>query len=338
MRLTVAIPTFNRNKILRSNVMKLVPQLTKDCELLILDNCSPEHVERSLEDVFRLLPSYVKVRVIRNRENFGGNENILRCIEYADGDFVWLLGDDDAPIISCIENIMYELENNSDLRVLNMNSLSTEHLVREHTRVLTGSEEYLEYFKSLGEPIFISNLILNARMAKGVLREAYQWQSSCAGQLIVQVMMLRNNGKSVISELSVVDDIGSARTNDNYIDNNLIAIGLGVPTLLYAPWTLSEAYLIRKLISNFWYPSIIIKLIRHFVHSVYLNKEKRYEIVWQYKLLCRSAGVALVKFRFVYILLLLSWLPIRFPSIGVKLDTFAVAMLRMSRRYFRFFG
>lgn len=336
MRLTVAIPTFNRNEILRNNVIKLASQLREDCELLILDNSSPVPVEQSLEDVLQILPSYVRVRIIRNRENFGGNENILRCIEYADGDFVWLLGDDDAPINSCIENIMYEIERNSDLRVLNMNSSSIEHQAREHTRVLTGPEEYLAYFKSLGEPIFISNLILNTRMARSVLREAFQWQSSCASQLIVQVMMLRDNGKSVISELSVVDNIGSARTNDSYIDDNLIAIGLGVPTLLYVPWTLSEAYLIRKLILNYWYPSIILKLIRHFTHSVNLNNERRHDIRWQYKLLCRSAAVALGRSRAVYILLLLAWLPIRFPSIGVKLDAITVAMLRMSRRYFTF--
>ena len=54
IKLTIAIPTFDRNEILRANLAKLIPQLTPACELVILDNCSTEPVENTLKDIFSM--------------------------------------------------------------------------------------------------------------------------------------------------------------------------------------------------------------------------------------------------------------------------------------------
>ena len=94
MKLTIAIPTYNRNEILKNNLRKLIPQITSDCKILILDNCSDVPVLDSLRDIIKEY-SNVDINVIRNSYNLGLTGNILRCFEMCTDPWLWVLGDDD---------------------------------------------------------------------------------------------------------------------------------------------------------------------------------------------------------------------------------------------------
>jgi glycosyltransferase involved in cell wall biosynthesis len=94
-KLTIAIPTYDRNRQLRENLEILIPQLTAECSLLIIDNCSPQPVEPDARDLLDKLPANVEYRVIRNLVNVGGAANVLRCFEHCQTEWLWVLGDDD---------------------------------------------------------------------------------------------------------------------------------------------------------------------------------------------------------------------------------------------------
>ena len=51
MKLTIAIPTYNRNEILKANLEKLLPQVTDECNVVIFDNCSDTPVKEVIEEV-----------------------------------------------------------------------------------------------------------------------------------------------------------------------------------------------------------------------------------------------------------------------------------------------
>src|SRR6478752_9952102 len=91
--LTVAIPTFDRPLRVCERIRELLPQLNGSVKLLIIDNNSPDDVENYVRIAFPDLPENVHFR--RNRSNVGLAGNICRCIEYAESEWVWLLGDDD---------------------------------------------------------------------------------------------------------------------------------------------------------------------------------------------------------------------------------------------------
>lgn len=90
MFLTVAIPTYNRVEYLK----ELLPELIRQCkpypeiEVLVSNNCSTDGTAGYL----KTLPY---IRVWTNTENVGAAENFVRCVESAQGDYVWLFGDDD---------------------------------------------------------------------------------------------------------------------------------------------------------------------------------------------------------------------------------------------------
>lgn len=248
IRLTVAIPTFDRNEILKINLAKLIPQLTPVCELVILDNCSPVPVEDTLNDLLASVPENINVRIIRHRANVGGNENILRCFEYANGEFVWLLGDDDEPVDSAVANIFHELDVHPDAVVFNMYAPTTNHAIRTITKVVNGSMGYLSVVSFFGELIFISSLVLKVNKALNCLAAAHLWQSSHAPQLIVVGLMLRPDGVAVISSMNVVHHGGETTPIEK--QSSTIPIALGFPTLLLAPWDDVEARRLQWLLKN----------------------------------------------------------------------------------------
>jgi glycosyltransferase involved in cell wall biosynthesis len=57
--LTIAIPTFNRNAILFQNLKHLLPQIDKNVNILIIDNCSDIKVEGYLKK--KLKPIKIKL-------------------------------------------------------------------------------------------------------------------------------------------------------------------------------------------------------------------------------------------------------------------------------------
>ncbi|MHB1677543.1 MAG: glycosyltransferase family 2 protein [Sulfuriferula sp.] len=248
VRLTVAIPTYNRNEILKSNLAKLIPQLTTDCELLILDNCSTVAVENTLNDLIASIPENITTRIIRHRANVGGNENILRCIEHAQGEFVWLLSDDDQPVDSAIANIFQELDNHPNALVLNMYAPCRMHSLRAETKIVAGSAGYLSSVSFLGELIFISSMVLRVDRALGNMSAAHLWQSSHAPQLIVAAMMLRPNDMAVISSREVVQHGGMTTPIES--QGSVIPIALGFPTLMLAPWNEVEMRHILSLLRS----------------------------------------------------------------------------------------
>jgi len=248
IRLTVAIPTFDRNEILKINLAKLIPQLTPACELVILDNCSPVPVEDTLNDILASVPENIKVRIIRHRANVGANENILRCIEFAQGEFVWLLSDDNQPVDSAVANIFQELDEHPEVLVLNMYAPNPKHTLRTSTEIVVGSTGYLTASNVFGELILISSMILKIDCALHYMAVAHLWQSSHAPHLIVAVMMLRPNGMSVFSSREVVDN--GIVTTPKEKQNSPIPIALGFSTLVLASWNEEEARHIISLLKN----------------------------------------------------------------------------------------
>ena len=80
MKLTIAIPTYNRNEILYKNFEKLLSQITDECRVIIFDNCSDVPVNDTIAELVEV-NSHIEISVVRNRYNIGMTANILKCFE-----------------------------------------------------------------------------------------------------------------------------------------------------------------------------------------------------------------------------------------------------------------
>ena len=108
--LSICIPTYNRAPFLAELLEALLPQLTParpDVELVLSDNASTDETAAVIASFrTRGLP----LRISRNEENLGADENFLRCHALARGRYLWLLGDDDLPMPHAIPQLLSLLE------------------------------------------------------------------------------------------------------------------------------------------------------------------------------------------------------------------------------------
>lgn len=94
--LTIAIPTWNRDRYLLQNLRQLTAEIDKIghslVEVLVSDNCSSDSTG---EVVLEARAAGLPVRYIKNEKNLGWARNFAQCFELAVGKYVLLFGDDD---------------------------------------------------------------------------------------------------------------------------------------------------------------------------------------------------------------------------------------------------
>lgn len=91
--ISIVIPTFNRPNSLR-RLVELINRenVTGDIEVVIVDDCSEEKNWKLLEDI---RDSNQNVRLYRNSENIGMTKNWNKAVEYAKGQWIGFMCDDD---------------------------------------------------------------------------------------------------------------------------------------------------------------------------------------------------------------------------------------------------
>lgn len=87
---TVAIPTYNREKYIDQAVESVLNQTFNNIELLIIDNHSDDNTQKVLRQF-----GDIRIRYIRNKKNIGMMNNWNKCIKLAKGSYIVILGDDD---------------------------------------------------------------------------------------------------------------------------------------------------------------------------------------------------------------------------------------------------
>jgi hypothetical protein len=90
--LHIFLLTYNREKSLRRTLEAIAAGALKDHPLTVMDNCSTDGTPRVCEEMLPLLP---RMEVRRHSRNVGFGANYLRSIEWSQGEYTWVLCDDD---------------------------------------------------------------------------------------------------------------------------------------------------------------------------------------------------------------------------------------------------
>lgn len=204
MKLTIAIPTYNRNDILKKNLTKLLPQLTDDCQIIILDNCCDIPIEDSIKE---LLENYnqFKIKIIRNKYNIGMTANIIKCFYECSDPWLWVLGDDDEIKDGAISSILNDIDNNNDKHLLTY-AWDDDSFKREGEVVTYGIDEFIETFETFGAVLFLSTSVYNIEKVIGSMSFANFFQTSYAPHLVMLFMSLGENGECLYSDKQIVNN------------------------------------------------------------------------------------------------------------------------------------
>lgn len=197
MKLTIAIPTFNRHENLKNTLVRLLPQVTDQCMLLIIDNHSDVPVASWAEEFIGNYPD-VSWRIIRNRINVGGNSNILRCFEYCESDWLWTLGDDDEITQDAIATIFEDISLHNSCMNINYYSPHKLHVVRKELKVFQGKSQFIESIDFFGASIYMSANVYNVSKLKDHW-VANDNTSSCAAHWLILYKNISEKDHVIVS-------------------------------------------------------------------------------------------------------------------------------------------
>lgn len=140
-KLSVCISTYNRAEWLATslrNWSRMCPQPLQGVELLVCDNASTDHTPE-------IVKPYLERRDFtyhRNQKNVGMLGNLQETAHQAQGEYVWILGDDDLLLPGAIERILHALDKNPGLALVYLNYAFTR---EEDARSIT---DFDAFFKS----------------------------------------------------------------------------------------------------------------------------------------------------------------------------------------------
>lgn len=198
MNLTIAIPTYNRPRQLKTTVQLLLPQLTEDTEITILDNASPIPVTH---DSLQIPTSHTgTVNIRRNQVNIGLSGNVLRCFEVCKTQYIWVLADDDYPSEHCIETIFSAIKNAPQATSYNFN----EDNERISCFTSHGQNDFIQKLDNWAGILSSSNNVYSATMMQSYISAGYEYAYSCAAHVAVLLEALRVGDGDVVFETAQI--------------------------------------------------------------------------------------------------------------------------------------
>ncbi len=121
IKLTIAIPTYNRPKQIINLLERFIDyriEYSKQIifDIIILDNSDNNITLQDFNDKISI--KYDWIKYYKNDKNLGFDLNILNCYLNATGEYIWLFGDDDIPEYNCFDFIKIALSNKPSLLLL----------------------------------------------------------------------------------------------------------------------------------------------------------------------------------------------------------------------------
>ena len=113
-KLSICIATYNRARYIGETLESILPQLTDDVELIIVDGASPDETPQVVARY-----QHPSLRYVRETTNSGVDRDYDKAISYARGEFCWLMTDDDLMVEHAVQCVLSRLGNELDLVVVN---------------------------------------------------------------------------------------------------------------------------------------------------------------------------------------------------------------------------
>jgi abequosyltransferase len=202
--LTIAIPTYNRAPFLKELLIALEDQAIEhpEVEILVSDNAS---VDETAEIVANFIAKGMGIQYHRHSANVGADANFLRCLNVAQGKYLWICGDDDIILRGTLDKVVGHLQDQEfDLIYLTSYGFKKDYLeerqydpLNRHFHTVTSARHFVKAVNIM--LTFISGIIINKDQLGMVPHED---PSKFIGSTLIQLSwilpMLRGHRRSLI--------------------------------------------------------------------------------------------------------------------------------------------
>jgi len=323
MILTVAIPTYNRNQILRENIQFLLPQLKGRARLIILDNCSDKPVAETLKDILKEFPE-VECKIVRHNFIIGAMANILRCFEYCETEWLWILGDSKKVKPDAVETICKHIDSYPDCIFFNFSAPNAVNPARKRVILTKGREEFIYNIDSFGNLILLGASVYRVNALLPVLKFSYHYSYASVHAIASLLAVLGDNKICCFSNEQIVI-VGEPLPRSQQW--SIVNAALGFSTLLDMPLEpRTRKELAKKIVGTpLEFPSFYGLFLQLLLLAI---REKNVEgAIYYFDQICYrrfyfdrriSRRIEILVLRFL----------LRFPQVSCKLGALAYKLLR----------
>lgn len=176
-RLTICVPTYGRAALLQQlleSIAREVVDRHSDVDVVVSDDASPDNTAAAARS--KAIELGLPVTVLEQPTNIGFERNFLAVVDAAPGQYVWLMGDDDALEIGAVSAVLSALDRFPTVAGLTLGAgdydsnlgVKTAQGILPPDGLLSGSNEV---FVALGDFVgFMSTLV----MRRDLWQEAVQ--------------------------------------------------------------------------------------------------------------------------------------------------------------------
>lgn len=210
--LTIAIPTYNRITQIKSQVRAIIPQLTDEVCLLVIDNHSDVHIaDLFTSDELKMFS------IIRNNANRGVMGNWIACFDNCETPWLWSVSDDDQLVSNAVYNVLDIVKRNLDSVFINISTKNAKSIIgfRNFCLELKDVSAYTDAF-------WMTKCVFNFNRLSSVHHFNYLYATSMISPLLVVLKYLEFNPQSriVLDDVKVI--IGSNVINNTWLKSDLI--------------------------------------------------------------------------------------------------------------------
>ncbi|HEX6227368.1 MAG TPA: glycosyltransferase family 2 protein [Chryseolinea sp.] len=226
--LTIAIPTYNRAKLLDTQLSWLagaVKGFENEIEIFVSDNCSTDNTQDIIKKWKENLTNFT-FKSCRNSENIGVMKNIMNCLASAVTKYVWTIGDDDPIQDRAVTYTINKLKQYDDVSLLFLNFSGRNQLTGEpmFPRTIVGNRWFdiesedgtadgsavFEHCmtKSVGAVIFLTAIIYRTDL---MMKAARAWPDGVTNWMYLGYLAgyCAANGRTIVTKENYLECIVS---------------------------------------------------------------------------------------------------------------------------------
>ena len=152
-KLSICIATYNRAKYIGETLESIIPQLTGDVEIVIVDGASTDNTQAVVQAYQEKCPY---IRLFTLPEKGGVDQDYCRAVEYAQGEYCWLFPDDDLLMSGAVAVVLDHIKHGYSLVVMNARAMNPDFSqVLNHRMLAIDFDEVIE-------PADLENLFIRA--------------------------------------------------------------------------------------------------------------------------------------------------------------------------------
>lgn len=115
-KLSICIATYNRERFISETLDSILRQMEPSVEIVVVDGASPDNTP---EVMARYAVAHPEIRYYRESVNSGVDADFDKAVGYAQGEFCWLMSDDDLLLPGAVATVLSALGGEDDLVIVN---------------------------------------------------------------------------------------------------------------------------------------------------------------------------------------------------------------------------